>query len=742
MQQPNIENIKTLSACPLRIRIILSKMMEAFFKDPQFMALTAGTLLNSRYRIISTLGQGGMGAVYHAIDENLGIAVAVKENLFLTDEYARQFQREASILAGLRHPNLTRVSDYFTLQGQGQYLIMDYIDGEDLRMRLERLKQLPEKEVIIIGVLICEALSYLHSRKPPVVHRDIKPGNIKITPEGEILLVDFGLAKVMSTGQVTTTGARAMTPGYSPPEQYGTARTDPRSDIYSLGATLYAALTGLIPEDGLARATGKVELTQVRTLLPKVNRRLAAAMEKALAVDPEMRYQNAELFRNALLEAGDINTLTNLGRITIPPPPLVVEKSPAVHASEPAPLPEEPPLISRPASSNPRPPARLQLGGCLMSLVLVVLILVGLTAVIFIRPDLPVAFLQQILPTATAAPTPVDPVISTPTTAPIEPTSTNTPLPPQPTATSLPTQTASPTPHLTITPVGGGTGQIAFASNRTGTFQIWVINTDGSNLIQLTHLTNGACQPAWSPDGDQMAFVSPCRPINDTFPGGRIYTMKSDGSDIQSLQLEVNLEGDFQPSWSPDGKHILYTSVQTGRLQIFVYNLQDNTSHNLSNSRSFDFGATWAPNGKYIAFVRQISTNQIWLMTDKGENQVQFNQSDNALASQSPAWTPDSQLILFNQVKNTQSVPWLMAQRFRDQGTNQEFHVPPGGQDIGPVNGVAVSPDGFLIAYESWPDGKNHDIFITTINGADRVPLTTDIGYDFGAAWRPRNPNP
>src|SRR5512133_1885734 len=140
------------------------------------MTLSPGTLLNNRYRILSILGQGGMGAVYHAIDENLGVAVAVKENLFLTDEYARQVQREASILANLRHPNLPRVGDYFTLQGQGQYLIMDYIEGEDLRMRLERLKQLPEKDVIIIGVLICDALSYLHSRKPPVVHRDLKPG--------------------------------------------------------------------------------------------------------------------------------------------------------------------------------------------------------------------------------------------------------------------------------------------------------------------------------------------------------------------------------------------------------------------------------------------------------------------------------------------------------------------------------------------------------------------------------------
>src|SRR5208337_3321726 len=126
----------------------------------------------------------------------------------------------------------------------------------------------------------------MHTRKPAVLHRDIKPGNIKITPEGEVILVDFGLAKIMQGSQATTTGARAMTPGYSPPEQYGTARTDPRSDVYSLGATLYAALTGIIPEDGLARAMDNVELTPLRKRNPKVSRKLASAIEKAMAVRP------------------------------------------------------------------------------------------------------------------------------------------------------------------------------------------------------------------------------------------------------------------------------------------------------------------------------------------------------------------------------------------------------------------------------------------------------------------------
>ena len=160
------------------------------------MILEPGTLLNNRYRIVSVLGQGGMGAVYRAVDERLGSAVAVKENLNLADEFARQFKREAVTLASLRHPSLPRVADYFAFPKQGQYLVMDYIEGEDLRQRIERADHLPDREVVLIGEAVCDALTYLHTRVPPVIHRDIKPGNIKITPTQKVFLFDFGLVKL------------------------------------------------------------------------------------------------------------------------------------------------------------------------------------------------------------------------------------------------------------------------------------------------------------------------------------------------------------------------------------------------------------------------------------------------------------------------------------------------------------------------------------------------------------------
>lgn len=267
------------------------------------MTLEQGALLQDRYRIIEVLGHGGMGSIYRAVDENLGLEVAVKENLFTVEDYTKQFKREAVILANLRHPNLPRVSNHFSIPDQGQYLIMDYIEGEDLQERMERDKIIPEEEVIIIGATICDALTYMHSRDPVVLHRDIKPGNVRITPRGDIYLVDFGLAKIIRGDKTTTTGARAMTMGFSPPEQYGAARTDIRTDIYSLGATLYTALTGSTPEDSLAQTMDQERLTPVRERNPSVSRRVGEAVEKALNVQPNDRFQMAAEFKNELLKA-------------------------------------------------------------------------------------------------------------------------------------------------------------------------------------------------------------------------------------------------------------------------------------------------------------------------------------------------------------------------------------------------------------------------------------------------------
>src|SRR5258706_14426979 len=198
------------------------------------MTLQIGQVLARRYRIDSLLGQGGFRPVYKAWDLSLDRACAVKENLDTSEVARRQFTREATVLASLSHPNLPRVTDHFIIPGFGQYLVMDFVDGVDLGQLVRKEGPIVPERALKIIKQVADALDYLHSLKPPVLHRDIKPGNIKITPEGKAVLVDFGLVKMYGPQLETTMGARAVTPGYSPPEQYGQGTTDPRTDVYAL----------------------------------------------------------------------------------------------------------------------------------------------------------------------------------------------------------------------------------------------------------------------------------------------------------------------------------------------------------------------------------------------------------------------------------------------------------------------------------------------------------------------------
>ena len=260
------------------------------------MTLSVGQVLENRYRIVSLLGQGGMGAVYRAWDLNLRVPVALKENLDLSTVSREQFEREALLLAQLNHPNLPRVTNHFTVAGQGQYLVMEFIDGQDLQQVLDARGRLTEAEAVPIISQIASALAYLHSRPEPVIHRDIKPANIKITSDNRAVLVDFGIAKQFAADTKTTRGAQAVTPGFSPPEQYGLGTTDARSDIYATGATLYALLTGATPVESVSRLAGAT-LPPPAQLTPPV----AAAILRAMEMEPNNRFQAAQEFARALV---------------------------------------------------------------------------------------------------------------------------------------------------------------------------------------------------------------------------------------------------------------------------------------------------------------------------------------------------------------------------------------------------------------------------------------------------------
>jgi serine/threonine protein kinase/Tol biopolymer transport system component len=729
------------------------------------MILEPGTLLNSRYRIMEVLGQGGMGSVYRATDENLDIDVAVKDNLFTTDEYARQFRREATILAKLRHACLPRVTDHFIIEGQGQYLVMDYVEGEDLRQRMERIDTLPEEEVIVIGAAICDALMYLCSRTPAVIHRDIKPGNVKITPLGEIFLVDFGLAKTMQGTQATTTGARAMTPGFSPPEQYGTARTDMRTDIFSLGATLYAALTGVTPEDALARVMGQAELSPIRKHKPSVSKKVAAAVEKALELRPEDRYQTPEQFKKALLASSSASRKFG-GEYVVAPPPerhnktpspalamsMQKEKTPPRWADQR----EEDPLeveaeeaeVSKPITL---PKKRKFNWGC-MAISTLIIVIAGLGATSFHQfPLIPNQILAQIqLSTNTSTPeiTQTGPAgegyptaqadvssISldyTPTAiktiSPVFLSSTNTPVP---TSTPLP---ATQIPTALPTPVGGGTGQLAYASNIAGVPQIFLINSNGTGRVQITNINEGACQPDFSPDGKRIIFISPCDSGTDYYPGASMYIINIDGTGL--LPLPTMMGGDYDPAWSPDGKQIAFTSLRNNnRPHIYVLNLDDNSVKELSQKFVVEYQPTWSLDGKRILYVSDKNGKQhIWVMDADGSNPQQFSKSTNFMDS-NPSWSVDGKDVLVTQYVAQGGVPRVVLAPF-NLDDYVEYQI---GKERRPMRNAVMSPDGYWIAFEGWEIGGKHNIYLITTTGISVNQLTDDPSMAFDPVWKPNS---
>ncbi|MBS1787056.1 MAG: protein kinase [Acidobacteria bacterium] len=272
--------------------------------------LANGTLLQNRYLIKRPLAQGGMGAIYEAEAIHLGHApVAVKETFFVQDWLREQFQREASMLARLRHPALPKVSDHF-VEDAGQFLVMEFIPGEDLEKLLE--SHIEEQgtpfdwqRVVKWADRLLDALEYIHSQQPPVIHRDIKPQNLKLTPHGELFLIDFGLAKDATTPTSPGRSVHAYTPNYAPPEQLKGTGTDARTDLYSLGATLYNLLTGEIPiganvREEVMRFGVPDPLRSVSEIKLQIPPSLSDAIARAMKLDRKDRYQNAKEMREAL----------------------------------------------------------------------------------------------------------------------------------------------------------------------------------------------------------------------------------------------------------------------------------------------------------------------------------------------------------------------------------------------------------------------------------------------------------
>jgi Tol biopolymer transport system component/predicted Ser/Thr protein kinase len=658
------------------------------------MPLNPGSVLHDRYRIEGKLGKGGMGAVYLAFDQTLQIRVALKENLNLNPESERQFHREATLLASLRHAHLPRVTDHFILEGQ-QYLVMDFIEGVDLHTRAAESPPTVE-EVLDWAEELGSALAYLHTRQPPVIHRDIKPSNIKLQPDGRVVLVDFGIAKLFEQTQ-TTTGARGLTPGYSPPEQYGGARTDARSDEFSLAATLYSLLTGRAPADSIERMLNKEQLIPARQINPRVPPHVDAALLRALSVDQEERFPDVGSFCAAL--RGEMQAAT-------------------VRASATA--------VGRGRAAGPNRLPLMLLGG---AGVLGLLLLGGGAAVglgLFggERSSGATATIESI---AFVSATTVVP----PTRAPV--------------ATDTPAPTPSPEPSLTVTlePLLGGGGRIAFISDREDgrTLQVWTMLPDGSDPSQLTFGPGDKSQPEWSPDGERLLFVGPGGV--DTFGTdlGLDLFILIPGSGLPPQNLTLSPGDDFDPAWAPNGTAIAFTSTRNNDTElVHVMFLecpavpdpcvpQEPQRITMTGTFAPESDPAWSPDSGQMAAVARIrgALGRIYVGGYLGGGTM-FDRSDRIIGADELAWSPDGALLAYT---------------WRQPGSNEIYIVPLNDPrrterltfTIGNREPV-WSPDGLYLAFSSTRD-QQPEIYRMTAAGEEQVNLTLHPGRDLQPDWQP-----
>jgi len=305
------------------------------------MTLSPGTVLQQRYSIIRIIGSGGFGAVYEARDQRLGHRVALKQLRLAGTQVEQAFEREARILARLKHPALPKVSDHF-MNANDYFLVMEYIEGDDFKALLEqRHAPFPLSQVLKWADQLLDGLEYLHSRQPPVIHRDIKPGNIKLEPEGKIYLLDFGIAKggkINTYQAISEASIYAFSPYYASMEQIEAKGTDARSDLYSLGVTLHHLLTGVVPPQTVSRVNAKAmnradPLRPVNELNPQVPASVARVLSQATEFDPNLRPKSARAMRDALKRAASRQTQA-------PPPPLPTSAIPTQIDNAPATFPD------------------------------------------------------------------------------------------------------------------------------------------------------------------------------------------------------------------------------------------------------------------------------------------------------------------------------------------------------------------------------------------------------------------
>jgi serine/threonine protein kinase len=693
-----------------------------------------GIILKERYKIISQLGTGGMGEVLLAEDLSLANQVAVKINHNLNETTSAQFIREARLLAALKHPNLPRVIDYFT-DNECQYLVMDYVPGDDLKQVVERRQKLDPNQIIKWGVQLGNALTYLHNHKPPIFHRDIKPANIKLTPAGEVVLVDFGIAKTGEPSQETQTGAWAFSPGFAPPEQVSGMRTGPYSDQYSLAATLYYLFTGKPPADSAQRLMGAVQYEPLARVNLAVPDHVSEAIGKALSMRSEDRYPTVADFLTALTNPQATQMRSKADKTVMATRGNTSPRGPEGTPSTGDTL---PPILASAPPPSKKSPLRVLLPVLLVLIVLAVGGYFGLNALGLLNAPL----------AATTAPT------ATQTLLPPTPAVADTPAAVLvPTFTSIPEATATPKPTTAaaiVDSIGGG-GKVAFVSNRQGDgyFQLWLMtvgkDADG-NLIatdfqQLTFSEGDKSQPSWSPDGTKILFTAPSKEFakNGTPFAEDIWVLDITQKDAAAVDLTRRAGNDEEGVWSPDGKKIAFTSYyrDDGMPQLFLMN-PDGSAQNRLSERFAEHSTTWTPDSSYLMYVMDYADYSILSMRDVWsvyQNTKKFDMSSDAgrlgLTSD-PQISPDGLTIAYTRTIGTKTNIYTAV--FADRGRTVT-QLTDSGKDFA----SCWSPDSKWILFTSTRD-DNAEIYIMAVDGSSLTNLTNFPAEEKEPAWQPAQP--
>lgn len=700
------------------------------------MDLKPDTILHDRYRIIRELGQGGMGSVHLAWDQTLGIQVAVKRNFNPAEESVVQFMKEAQLLAALRHPNLPRVTDYFQI-GNDQYLVMDYISGNNLDTCLVKEGAQDVEKVIAWCSQLSDALTYMHSQDPPVIHRDIKPANIKLTAEGKAILVDFGIAKADSVQAVTATGASGYTPGYAPPEQYGEGRTGPFSDQFSLAATMYALLSGRKPADSIERVLGKAVVMPLFSHVPGIPRHISDAILKGMSLQTADRFESIQDFQDALTNPDFRLSKNEKEAISS----AVVKKV------------EKPARPVRQASQDTLIEPEERKRKKRHSFFLVVGILFGLFSLFaiflfFFPPRNLIELLRGGMnqpPTSTAAltVTATQPILAQVST--LTPTVTEQVVMPIPTDTMTLEPTPTNTPELV-----GQSGLITFASDRgdDAHVQIWTMRVlvdenNGARADSFTQLTYDAVdkdQPVWSPDGSKIAYVAQGSEKN----GLDIWVMDADGSNQTNISRAPGDE--FDPEWSPDGSRIVFTHHYRdsgGRPIYALVWMQNNGTDRQRLSVDFiEMDPTFSPDMQWLLYVISASSHDYLFFRgayDDFQTPKKFDVRDifgKFGEVSDPAWSPiGNQFVFTRHVGEQQDIVLVVYDTVEQRGLliPSEYVL----TETHAETDAAWSSDARWIAFTSTRDFGDQDVYIMTTTGRPQINLTERIGVDRSPSWLP-----